>query len=176
MNSATLLGWVGGVLSTAIVLLLKALIEKRKEERRARRAIENQDRDKRSESDRLTYRQRVTVLIRVHLATYIRSGRWWSDEQDLRGLLGSLGNGTYEHFVDESVDAPYMKLVECSIELAKKRLDDRIDEQDIQRYNEIRQQWERAAKLSFGPLPETPDLAQPRYGRGPGDESSQRAA
>src|SRR5206468_1185207 len=112
---------------------------------RVKRVSQHEDRDKRSESDRLTYKQRVTVLIRVHLATYIRSGKWWSDERDLRQLLESLENGTYEHFVDESVDALWNGLVACTIELARKRLDGRIEETDIQRYNEIRQEWERAA-------------------------------
>src|SRR5206468_6760787 len=131
MEYATLVGWVGGVVSTIIVLILKAYLEKKKEDRRVKRVSQHEDRDKRSESDRLTYKQRVTVLIRVHLATYIRSGKWWSDERDLRQLLESLENGTYEHFVDESVDALWNGLVACTIELARKRLDGRIEETDI---------------------------------------------
>lgn len=175
MQWGTLVGWIGGVLSTVIVLLVKASIEKRKEDRTAKRAFENRDQDKRSDQDRLTYNHRITVLIRIHLATYIRSGKWWSDEEDLRRLVASLENDTNEHFIDETVDSLWETLVGVTIELARKRLDGRIEEQDVQRYNKIRRDWENAAKLSFGPLPETPDLGQPRYTRGK-DSRSHRAA
>ena len=110
------------------------------------------------------YGRRLTTLVQLNLATFIRSGKWWTDEEDLRRLVLSLEQGTYENFVDPAVSATWVKLVATTIVLARKRLAGTITPEDIQEYNEIHRAWEDAAKRSFGPLPETAEIA-PRTDR-----------
>ena len=156
-------GWIAGVASTSITLVLKSHLEACKEERRARRDSGREVRDNRVAADRATYNDRITILIRCHLATYVRSGgRWWSDDHDLQSLVLGIERGTYEHFLDPQVEACWVTLVEKTVALAKARREGSIATEDIEEYNDIRNAWETAAKLSFGPFPETSDLCRPR--------------
>jgi len=165
-----MIGWVAGVASTILTLCLKAHLESCKEERRARRETGRGTQDRRVETDRSTYRERLPVLIHRHLATYVRSGgRWWSNEEDLRNLIRSLECGAYEHFLDAAVETRWVHLVETTVELAKKRLASCITDADVQTYNAVRHAWEDAAKRSFGPLREIPGLCKARGGSGEAD-------
>lgn len=159
MEWGTVIGWIGGVASTAIILVLKAHLETRKEERRSRRATSLDDRQRRIETDRAIYRRRLTTLVRTNLATYIRSGRWRTDEND---LVRSLARGGYEDFLDPEVNARWVRLIARTVELARKRRDETIAPVEIEEYNELHRAWEDAAKRSFGPLPETAEVTPRR--------------
>src|SRR5439155_10639407 len=97
---------IAGIASTASILILKAALEARQEERRTRLTTSLADRERRIETDRAMYGRRLTILVRSNLATLIRSGKWWTDERDLERLMLSLELGTYEDFVDPEVNAP----------------------------------------------------------------------
>ena len=159
---ATVLG-IGGIVGSILTLWVKAALENRTEERRKRREDESKTRDNRIDTDRATYNQRITILIRSNLAAYIRSGKWYSDEEDLKRLVASLAQGTYEHFLDPAVNDLWMGLIRKSVQLANKRMVTGLAEADIREYNRIRREWEDSAKRSFGPLPETPGFPVPRH-------------
>jgi hypothetical protein len=163
------LSWIVPVVSATVVLLfraypllLKAWLRDWTEERKARREESREDREKRVQTDRTTYNRRLAILIRCHLATYVRSGKWFTDDRDLRKLLTDLENGTRERFLDRDVDVLWQALIDRSVLLARKRTTNRITPGDIQEYNGVRDAWEDGAKRSFGPLPETPSLTAPR--------------
>ena len=153
---------LGGIVGTVITLIVKAIIERKSEEFRHHWQEERETKNKRESTDRATYNQRLTILVREHLATFIRSGRWHSDDDDLRQLVMSLGQGSYEHFLDPKVNEAWKTLVSKSVELAARRLTTGIGEAEILEYNRLRQEWEDAAKRSFGPLPESPGVLSPR--------------
>lgn len=158
MDWATIFGWISGIVSTLMILMLKAELGARRDERRTRRATSLDDRRRRIETDRGIYAHRLTILIRSNLATFIRSGKWWTDEEDLRRLLRSLEDGAYEDFLDPEVNDAWQALLARTLELAQQRLAGKLSSSDIQEYNALHRIWEDAAKRSFGPLPETPDL------------------
>ncbi len=170
MNVDDLQNWIailglGGMASTVMALIAKAVIERKSEQYRQRLAEEKERRERRQETDRATYNQRLTILVREHLAAFVRSGEWPTDGDDLRRLLRGLRQRTYEHFLDPEVNRAWELLVATSVELATRRLEDRIGERDVAEFNRIRTEWEDACKASFGPLPATPDLPTPRHTR-----------
>jgi hypothetical protein len=136
----------------------------RNEERRTRRTTSLDDRQRHIATDRDLYAERLTTLVRSQLATYIRSGRWWNDGDDLNELLLGLEQGNYPDFLDPEVNAAWARLLSMTIALAKKRRAGTITALDVQYYNDLHRAWEDAARRSFGPLPEPPDLT-PRGGR-----------
>jgi len=154
---AALLG-LGGIVGTLVALIAKAIIERKTQDHEHRWQEEKERRDRIQETDRATYNQRLTVLVREHLAAYIRSGDWPSNEEDLRRLLAGLSQRTYEHFLDPSVNQAWEVLVAKSVELAERRLSHGIRESEVWEYNQLRTEWEDACKRSFGPLPATPPL------------------
>jgi hypothetical protein len=168
MEWGTLLSVLGGIVSTAVVLILKSHLEARKDERRNRRAQGLVDAQRRIETDRAIYRRRLTTIVHSHLATYVRSGRWWSDDADLDQLLTGLEQGTYDDFVDPVVQAAWAQLIAKTVELARKRRAGSLKPQHIREYNVAHRAWLDAAQLSFGPLPEVPELEpRRRHGSGP---------
>src|SRR5438445_188544 len=84
----------------------------------------------------------LTPLVRSNLATFIRSGKWWTDERDLERLMLSLEQGTYEDFVDPEVNVTWAKLVAKTIELARKRQAGTIAPEEVREYNETHRTWE----------------------------------
>jgi hypothetical protein len=152
----TLLG-LGGVVGTVVALLVKAVLERRTQDHEHQWQEERERRDRTQDTDRATYNHRLTILVREHLAAFIRTGRWPTDEEDLRHLLASLSQQTYEHFLDPAVNQGWVELVATSVELARRRLSSEIEESDIYDYNQLRTDWEDACKRSFGPLPDTPE-------------------
>jgi hypothetical protein len=154
----TILG-LGGVVGTVITLIVKAILERKSQEYRHDWQQRRERHEKRVETDRATYNQRLTILVRENLAAFVRSGKWFSDEADLRRLILSLGQGTHEHFLDPHVNRLWEALVAKSAELAAKRLAIGISELEVREYNRVRNDWEDAAKRSFGPLPATPALS-----------------
>jgi hypothetical protein len=158
MDWGALLGWIGAVASTAIILLLKWHLGVRNEERRTRRTTSLDDRQRHIATDRDIYGGRLTTLVRSHLATFIRSGKWWTDQDDLEQLLHSLEHGAYEDFIDPDVNAAWVRLLDTTVELARKRRAGTITLEDVQQYNDVHRAWEDAAKRSFGPLPEPAEL------------------
>src|SRR5437667_9364689 len=104
------------------------------------------------------YGRRLTTLVQSYLATYIRAGKWWTDEADLERLVLSLEQGAYEDFLDPEVNDAWVMLVAITTRLARKRRAGTIAPEDIGEYNEIHRAWEDAAKRSFGPLPEPVEL------------------
>jgi len=149
---------LGGIVGTLVALIAKAVLERKTQDHEHRWQEEKERRDRIQETDRATYNQRLTVLVREHLAAYIRSGDWPNSEEDLRRLLAGLSQRTYEHFLDPTVNQAWEILVARSLELAARRLSHRIREADIWEYNQLRTEWEDACKRSFGPLPPTPSL------------------
>jgi hypothetical protein len=148
------LAWIGGIASTAGIWILRARLDLWKDEQRAQMALHKEESRKVAETDRATYGERLTILVRDNLAAYIRSARWKRDDEDLRRLLTNLENGGASGFVDERVDTLWVWLVEVSVDCARRRLAGTITTNDIQTYNVIRSRWMAVAKLSFGPLPE----------------------
>ncbi len=152
MDWGAVLAWAGGIASTVMVLLLRAHIEARKEERRTRRTSSFMDRQRRIDTDRAIYQRRLTTLVRSNLAAYIRTGSWRVHEAN---LVQNLEHGAYEDFVDPEVNAAWLLLIAKSVELARKRKAGTIGPADIEDYNVVYRSWEDAAHRSFGPLPET---------------------
>jgi len=157
----------GSVALIVVVIILKPLVtaclKNWIEDQQLLRATSKETQDKRIASDRATYNKRLCCLILCNLATYVRYGKWLTDEEDLQRLLVGLENGGWEPFLDEDVNQRWQDLIETTVTLAKKRFTGAISEQDIQAYNEVRRQWDDAAKRSFGPLPETLDFPRPRH-------------
>ena len=163
MEWGTAIGWIGGVAATAIILILKAHLEARKEDRGTRRKTSLEDRQRRMDTDRDTYGRLLAILLKSELPTFIRTGKRRSD---VGSLLLSLEQGAYEDFVDPEVNTAWVRLIAKTVELARKRQDNNITPIDIQEYNEQYRAWEDAAKRSFGPLPDSPALAGTGAARG----------
>ena len=168
MDLEKLRGWItilglGGMVGTVLALIVKAVIERKSWEFKQHWQEEQELRKRRVDTDRATYNQRLTILVREHLAAFVRSGDWPTDEEDLRNLLLSLAQGTYEHFLDPAVNRAWETLVSKSVELAIRRLAGAFSEPDIWEYNHVRTEWEDACKRSFGPLPATPGALTPRH-------------
>ena len=167
MNVDEIKEWIavfglGGVAGTLATLVVKAILERKSEDYKHSWQEKREAKGKRVETDRATYSQRLTILVRENLAAYIRSGRWFTDEDDLKRLVLSLSRGAHEHFLDPEVNRAWLALVSKSVELAARRLTTGIQELEIREYNRIRNEWEDAAKRSFGPLPATPSLTPRR--------------
>jgi hypothetical protein len=158
MDWGALLTYLGGMASTAVILMLRAYLEGRRDERRMKRATRLDEAQRRIETDRATYRRRLTTLVQASLATYIRSGRWRTDDDDLDRLLMSLEQGAYEDFVDPEVNAAWTRLIAKTLLLVRRRRARTITPEDVAEYNELHRTWEDAAKRSFGPLPEPVEL------------------
>ena len=158
MHLNIILAWIGGIVSTALIWVLRTRLEVWKSDRLAARKSRSQELKQTAATDRATYCERITVLVRDHLAAFIRSDKWWRDEVDLLRLLTNLENGGACSFVDESVETLWVWLVEVSVDCARRRLDGTITSVDIQTYNAIRNRWLDEAKRSFGPLPEITPL------------------
>src|SRR5438128_221980 len=118
MEWGAAIGWIGGVAATAIILILKAHLEARKAELDVRRKTILDDRKRRIETDRAIYGRLLRVLLQSELPTFIRSGRWRPDVEE---LLLSLEQGAYEDFVDPEVNAAWVPLIARTVELARKR-------------------------------------------------------
>jgi hypothetical protein len=166
MDWGALLAWIGAVASAVIILLLKAHLGARHEERQTNRTTQLDDRRRRIETDRDLYASRLTTLVRSNLATYIRSGAWWTDDADRERLLLGLEQGAYEDFVDPEVNAAWVRLLRRTLLLAKRRGAGTITPRDVEEYNVVLRAWEDAAKRSFGPLPDPEDLTPRRGERG----------
>jgi len=156
----TVLG-LSGLVGTLIALVVKALLERKSQDREHRWQEEKERRDRAQDTDRATYNQRLTILVREDLAEFIRTGQWPADQEDLRRALLSLRQATYEHFLDPTVNEGWELLVRKSVDLATRRLSNRLRESDIFAYNRLRTEWEDACKRSFGPLPAPPEGAAP---------------
>lgn len=140
----------------------------------SRRAEEQR---RRVETDRATYERRSTILITTTLAALIRSNRYREGQRDdLAELIQNLGAGEHRgDFLDPRVKRKWGRLLTLSAECGWKRLAGNITERDIASYVKAHEAWERAARKSFGPLPEltdTPPMRQdPRDGESPDGES-----
>ena len=156
----TVLG-LSGLVGTLIALIVKALLERKSQDREHRWQEEKERRDRAQDTDRATYNQRLTILVREDLAEFIRTGQWPADQEDLRRALLSLRQATYEHFLDPTVNEGWELLVRKSVDLATRRLSNRLRESDIFAYNRLRTEWEDTCKRSFGPLPTPPEGAAP---------------
>src|SRR5437867_12744440 len=117
MEWGTAIGWIGGVAATAIILVLKAHLEARKEDRGTRRKTSLEDRQRRMETDRDTYGRLLAILLKSELPTFIRTGKRRSD---VGSLLLSLEQGAYEDFVDPEVNTAWVRLIAKTVELARK--------------------------------------------------------
>ena len=157
--SNLILGWAAGVLSCSLVLVLRWWLDELRVRAVERRERRKDERTRRIELDRQTHQRRITVLIRCYLAAYVRSGKWWNTRQDLERLLANLEQGGYEHFVDVEADAAWVKLVETTVRMARRRRGGTIAFDDISAYNQVRRAWETAADKAFGPLPKSVDLS-----------------
>ncbi len=167
MTFETLREWIpalglGGMAGTVVALVVNAILERKSQNHEHRWQEEKELRDRTQDTDRATYNHRLTILVREHLAAFIRAGRWPTDEEDLRRLLASLSQRTYEHFLDPAVNQGWETLVRKSVAFASRRLSNRIAESDVREYNRLRTEWEDACKRSFGPLPPTPEDVVPR--------------
>ena len=151
----TLLG-LSGVLGTLVAMMARAIIDRRSQNHEHRWQDERELRDRTQETDRATYNQPLTILVRVHLAAFVCTGEWTLEEEVLGRLLTSLRQRTYEHILDADVNAVWVKFVMRSLDLASRRLTVPIRESEIRSFIELRTEWEDACKRSFGPLPSTP--------------------
>lgn len=157
----TVLG-LSGMVGTVVALIVKAVLERKSQDHEHHWMEEKDRRDRAQDTDRATYNQRLTILVRENLAAFIRTGRWPTDGEDLKRLLASLSQGSYEHFLDPTVNQGWEILVAKSVELAARRLSRRLRESDIRDYNRLRTEWEDSCKRSFGPLPAPPEPVVPR--------------
>ncbi len=170
MEWGTAIGWIGGVAATAIILILKAHLEARKEDRNTRRTTTLEDRQRRIETDRDIYARLLAMVGRSELPSFIRFGKRVGPVED---ALLSLEQGAYEDFVDPDVNAAWVRLIAKTVELARKRRAGTITPDEVQEYNEVYRAWEDAAKRSFGPLPDTAPL--PRADPPPGGDREDAA-
>lgn len=136
---------VGTVFGSVVTLLLKHALVRRSEQLRRRIA-----------TDRATYEQRTTRLIAANLCALIRSDRCRDGErEDLADLVQELSDGAHrERFLDPKVQAAWSHLVDKTAECGWLRLGEVVTERDIAEYTEAWETWLRAARESFGPLPE----------------------
>ena len=148
---------LSGMVGTVVALVVNAILERKSQNHERQWQEEKELRDRIQDTDRATYNQRLTILVREHLAAFIRTGRWPTDEEDLRRLIASLSQRAYEHFLDPAVNQGWEILVGKSVEFASHRLSNRITELEIREYNRLRIEWEDHCKRSFGPLPPTPE-------------------
>jgi hypothetical protein len=153
MDTRTIQTIAATMLSSAVGALFAFYFKDWIEQRRDQRATARESRRLRIRTDRATFNQRLTVLIRQQLAAYVRRGKWYTDTDDLRRLLADLDNGNHEHFLDPEVNRLWQKFVRKTVALAHRRLAGDITALDIRFYNLIRKDWEDAAKRSFGPFP-----------------------
>ena len=168
MNIPTLQDWsaflgLTGVVGTVLALFVRAVIDRKSVDHEHQWLDEKERRDRSQDTDRATYHQRLTVLVREPLAEFIRTGEWTSDEADLMRTLTALRQRTYEHFLDPEVNQAWERLVRKSLALAARRLMLRIEEAEIRDYNRIRAEWDDACKRSFGPFTMKPEES-PRAG------------
>jgi hypothetical protein len=154
---------LSGLAGTVIALIVKSLLERKTQDREHRWQEEKERRDRTQDTDRATYNQRLTIMVRENLAAFIRTGKWPTDEADLRRLLASLNEGTYEHFLDPIVNQGWELFVAKSVDLASRRLANRLGESEIFEYNALKTEWEDSCKRSFGPLPAPPEEFVPRH-------------
>lgn len=113
-------------------------------------------RKRRMETDRATYDDRVTRLVRGNLGSFIRSNRCRNgDLESLTELVGELTNGAHrKRFLDKEVQTAWALLVDKSVECGRLRLDGTIAEQQIATYVKVWERFINAAKASFGPVTE----------------------
>lgn len=137
---------VGTVVGSVVTLLLKHYLIRR-----------SNDRTRRIETDRATYQQRMTRLIAANLCALIRSNRCRDGErEELADLIQELSDGAHrELFLDPKVQAAWVHLVEKTARCGWLRLGDVVTELDIAEYTQAWEAWLRAARESFGPLPES---------------------
>src|SRR5262245_17770637 len=154
---------LSGLAGTVVSLVVKAFLERKSQDREHRWQEEKERRDRAQDTDRATYNQRLTILVRENLAAFIRTGHWPADGVDLPRLLASLRQRTYEHFLDPIVNQGWELLVEKSVDLASRRISNRLRESDIFEYNRLRTEWEDSCKRSFGPLPARPEEVVPPH-------------
>ena len=116
-------------------------------------------------TDRATYERRSTILITTTLAALIRSNRAVEDERDdLAELVQNLGAGEHRgDFLDPRVKRAWVRFLERSAECGWKRLRGTITEPEIAAYVKAHEEWERAARKSFGPLPELGETPPMRH-------------
>jgi len=129
----------------------------------ARRAEEQR---RRVATDRATYERRSTILIATTLAALIRSNRGDENERtELAELVQNLGAGEHRgDFLDPRVKRAWVHFLERSAECGWKRLAGTITEPEIAAYVKAFEEWDRAARKSFGPLPELGELPPARHG------------
>src|SRR2546426_926372 len=128
MEWGTAIGWIGGVAATAIILILKAHLEARREERNTRRTTTLEDRQRRIETDRDIYGRLLAMLRRSELPSFIRVGKRGSPVED---ALLNLELGAYEDFVDPDVNVAWVRLIAKTVELARRRLAGTITPDEI---------------------------------------------
>jgi hypothetical protein len=121
---------------------------------------------RRIETDKATYCRRTSVLISINLAAFIRSDRCLDKERtELAELIQNLGAGEHrKDFLDSKVERAWSHFLSKSAECGWKRLSGVITEPEISEYNRAREKWERAARKSFGPLPEIEERPSLRNG------------
>lgn len=153
---------LGGLIGTVVTLIVKAIIERKSQDHEHRWQEDKERRDRTQDTDRATYNQPLTIQVREPLAAFIRTGEWRADEGDLGRLLDSLGQRTYEHFLDPVVNQLWERLVAKSVEMASLRLSHRIRESDIREYGRLWTEWQDACKRSFGPLTAPLEHGMPR--------------
>ena len=110
-------------------------------------------------TDSATYERRSTVLISTSIAALIRSDRCRDHGRgELAELIRNLGAGEHrDDFLDTRVKRAWVRFLELSAECGCKRLAGRITELEIDAYTRAREEWQEAARRSFGPLRESLD-------------------
>lgn len=133
---------------------------------------------RRAATDQATYRNRSTVLISTTLAAYIRSNRCRDGERaELEELIQDLSEREHRNnFLCPQARRAWTRFLEKSAECGWKRLSGTITEPDIDGYSKARQEWEHAARRSFGPLPEIVERPAMRRGSRRSDSLSEEAA
>lgn len=169
MEIASLLGWVSALGTTVVGALLAYYLKDWLDERRERRAERREYRHNHRATDRDTYAHRGVVLLRVNLAAWIGRGWWAAGPDDLDRLLENLEHGNHDHFLDAVVEAAWVKFVQKSLVLARRRRGGALSELELESYHRIRCEFEDAAKRSFGPLPASEPVV-PRAPAEPGDD------
>jgi len=117
------------------------------------------DRKRRIETDKAMYSRRSTVLISTTLAALIRTERCRDhDREALAEVIQNLEAGEHRNdFLDPSVRRAWRKFLSKSAECGWKRLAGTITDPEVCAYNLARDEWEHAARKSFGPLPDRPE-------------------
>lgn len=155
MEGGNLLG-LGITLATTVVgTLLAFYLKDWLAERGSRREERREYRMNHMATDRDAYAHRGTVLVRVNLVGYIGRGGWPAGPEDLERLLQNLDHGNHEHFLDPVVEAAWIKFLQKSVLLARRRNAGPLSHTDLNSFHRIRRDFEDAAKRSFGPLPKS---------------------